>query len=194
MFNNKNKFFEKELSFSKQKIIYEKERNILISLLFGIITILILLFFMFFIKKKINYFNNLLFKLNSKKIIFNSNQLLNNKSNIKIDLYYDLLKIIENKRLYLNSNLSINDIALELNSNVKYISEAINSNSNNNFNSLINEFRVNYAKYLITEKKDLLFNQIAYESGFNSVQNFYKVFKEKTGLTPKTFSELSNKK
>lgn len=191
MFNNKNKFYEKELAFSKQKTKYQRERTILVSLLFGLISILMLLFFVFFARSKINYFNELLFKLNSQRVILNSVELLEEDSNTTIDLYYDILKTIENKKLYLNSDLNINDVAFELNSNIKYISAAINSNSNNNFNSLINEYRISYAKYLIIEKTELLFNEIAFQSGFNSVQNFYKVFKEKTGLTPKAFKEIS---
>ncbi|MCH5209999.1 MAG: AraC family transcriptional regulator [Oscillospiraceae bacterium] len=49
------------------------------------------------------------------------------------------------------------------------------------------QIRIDHAKILLSEQKNMPINRVAAESGFNSVSYFTKVFKEKTGLTPAKF-------
>lgn len=55
------------------------------------------------------------------------------------------------------------------------------------FIDFLSEFRVSHAKKLLAEKEETGIAEIAYESGFNNISNFNKVFKVKTGLTPKEY-------
>ena len=55
------------------------------------------------------------------------------------------------------------------------------------FIDFLSEFRVSHAKKLLVEKEDISIAQIGYECGFNNISNFNKVFKSKTGLTPKEY-------
>ena len=47
--------------------------------------------------------------------------------------------------------------------------------------------RIEQAKFLLSEQKNLSISRIAADTGFNSVSYFTKVFKAKTGLTPAGF-------
>lgn len=52
----------------------------------------------------------------------------------------------------------------------------------------LNEFRINYAKRMMMQDKDMTIGQIAQKSGFNSIQHFNTKFKEfNEGLNPSQY-------
>jgi AraC-like DNA-binding protein len=62
---------------------------------------------------------------------------------------------------------------------------------NQNFNQFLNEFRINYLLEQVPLDTAIKtnFQDLAYQIGFNSVNNFYAHFKNKVGCTPKTYFE-----
>jgi AraC-like DNA-binding protein len=123
-----------------------------------------------------------------------------NKENY-VSLYFELRELLETKKLYLNPNLILEDLIKELGTNKKYLYYAIKSNYEDNFKSLLSEYRINHVKTLIVEsnkiKKKIHMEEIQESSGFQSTASFFRVFKSKTGLTPLEFAEqvkLSNLK
>jgi AraC-like DNA-binding protein len=102
----------------------------------------------------------------------------------------DLLgNIMQTKKLYLNPELKITDIASEVSLPRKQISRAVNEKLNDNFYNFVNRYRIGEAKRLLEDAK---FNQfsiegIARKSGFNSRSSFYTAFKNETGVTPSQF-------
>lgn len=117
-----------------------------------------------------------------------------NTDQVRIDnIKEQVVKIIKEERLYLNRELSLVDIAKKLNSNTKYVSEAINKGFDKNFISLVNEFRIEETKkQLIDPKNDLLtIEAIGYNAGFKSKSSFNTAFKKIVGITP---SEYKSKK
>lgn len=101
---------------------------------------------------------------------------------------------IEAEHLYLRKDLSVRTIAELHKVNTKYISESINQNAEMNFNSYINEKRINFAKQLIDSEasKELTLEAIAYESGFRSKSSFNSAFKNFTGMTPSEFMKKAS--
>lgn len=196
-FNEKNQFYEKELRFSELKVSYEKERTLLLTTIYIIVFFIVGVLFLVYLKKKQSYFNTKLFNINKRKILLVGLDSIKEKLLDEPSLYQNIINLLVEEKLYLNSNLTLQDIADKLGTNVRYVSEAVSLNYNSNFNSLINDFRINYAQKIITDKVNLKanfkFDTVAFESGFNSVQSFYRVFKDKTGLTPKMYSDLSKK-
>jgi len=87
---------------------------------------------------------------------------------------------------YLNPELTITEVAKELNVSVKYLSQVINESLGKNFYDFINSYRVEEAKIQLTRnansKKTVL--EVLYESGFNSKSAFNSAFKKHTGFTP----------
>jgi len=98
-----------------------------------------------------------------------------------------LQRIMEEQEPYLNSNLRITDLARKLSLNGPQLSEFINRHLSTNFNSYINDFRVEKAKQLLTDEPHMDITNIAYDSGFNSISSFNTAFKKKTNMTPGHF-------
>ncbi len=91
------------------------------------------------------------------------------------------------KKLYLNDNLMVQDIADALCTNRSYVSKAINK-QNINFYDYVNTFRVKHAIQLL-ENYDgrSKFTDIAKRCGFKSYHVFSRLFLEATGCLPREF-------
>ncbi len=98
---------------------------------------------------------------------------------------------------FTNPDMSIALLASQFDTNTKYLSEVINRQKGKNFNSYINELRINY----IIEKlktESVYFNYkisyLAEECGFSSHSSFATVFKSVTGISPTKFMEFLQKR
>ena len=105
-----------------------------------------------------------------------------------------MLKIVElindamiNKKLYLDSELSLNKLSKILGINRTYISQTINDKFDRNYSSLINEYRVKEAQKLLIKETNLTYEGIGFEVGFKSKSAFNSAFKTYTGVTPSIF-------
>jgi len=102
---------------------------------------------------------------------------------------------LKEEKPYLHPDLSVKDLAAELETNSHYISEVINRDFGNNFTGLINAYRVQEACRLLAEKNNhhLTIESIAREAGFNSKSAFNNAFKSVTGLTPSYYKKSAGK-
>lgn len=94
-------------------------------------------------------------------------------------------ELIENKKLFLNSELKITDIADMLGIHRNIVSDAINSQTGFSFNQYISNYRVEHAKSLLRQDPNKKLSSISAESGFANEQSFFRTFKAITGKTPK---------
>ncbi|WP_271855786.1 helix-turn-helix domain-containing protein [Patiriisocius marinus] len=102
----------------------------------------------------------------------------------------DRLDVFENSTDYTNSNMSLALLAKQLKTNKKYISEIIHNHKGKNFNTYINELRINYIIKLMQDDPEYLKYKVSYlakKSGFSSHSAFTVVFKSITNITPKQF-------
>ena len=109
---------------------------------------------------------------------------------IKLNRLIDRLdKVMQQKKLYLNPEFSIQDAAHELQTNRTYLSKAINTVLQENFINYINAFRVAAGiKFMQSEEaKKYDMNAIANKAGFKSRSVFSEVFKKHTGVSPSFF-------
>ena len=109
----------------------------------------------------------------------------------KRDKYSDLMDkiilVMENKSIYCNTEFSIESLADMVQSNQKYVSEAINNILNKNFRSFINSYRIQEAQRLFAQPeiiKTYTIETLAPLVGFKSPKTFREAFKEVTGVTP----------
>lgn len=90
---------------------------------------------------------------------------------------------------YLNPDLTLTELAMEINISTHYLSQIINEQFKQNFFEYINQFRVEEVKSRISnptfENYSLL--GIALDSGFNSKSSFNRIFKKFTNQTPSQF-------
>ena len=111
----------------------------------------------------------------------------------EMDHYIDrLLAYMESEKPYLDSSLTINDLADKLSIPSHYISQVINTRLNQNFYNFVNGYRIEESKRVLAEqskhKKTVL--EVLYEAGFNSKSAFNNVFKKHTGMTPREFIRI----
>jgi len=87
----------------------------------------------------------------------------------------------------------LEDICIQTASKQLYLSQSsINEELKNslgtNFKSLLNDFRIQYARALL-QTTDMPAIDIAMASGFHSVYTFSRIFKEQTGVSPKEYRD-----
>ncbi len=102
-----------------------------------------------------------------------------------------LIKLMEQERPYIDSNLTLTQLANKLSISPHNLSEVINTQLNQNFFDFINQYRIEEAKkYLIDpQKQHLKILSIAYDAGFNSKSSFNTIFKKYTNMTPSEFRD-----
>lgn len=107
----------------------------------------------------------------------------------ELKLYTKLCQTIENEELYLDPDLTLKNLADKLSTNTKYLSQVVNNQTGTNFQQFINNYRVNRVKEKLKEKKfeNFTLYGIALTCGFKNKSTFYKVFKDITGKTPRSY-------
>lgn len=108
---------------------------------------------------------------------------------VKISILKEL-EVFEAKEMYLKKGITLVNLAKKMKTNTAYLSETINSSKGKNFNSYLNDLRIDYVlKRLIEDKKFRSYKlpAIAEEIGYNNVQAFAVAFKKKTGTTPSIY-------
>lgn len=105
------------------------------------------------------------------------------------ELYERILNMIVIEKRYRNKDFSAKELALELNTNTRYISAVINSRFNTNFSCLVNEFRIKEAMHRMTDKRyaDMTIEEIGTLVGFANRQSFYASFYRVMGETPNNY-------
>lgn len=104
-----------------------------------------------------------------------------------------LLAHMEQEKPYLESKITLPQLAEQLDIHYNYLSQTINEQLNQNFYEFINSYRVEEFKKRMTDgdAQKLTLLGHAYESGFSSKSSFNEVFKKMTGSTPSQYSKQS---
>lgn len=97
--------------------------------------------------------------------------------------------LMEEQRLYLNSELKLNDVADALNTNRNVISSCINSQRGCSFSQFVSGYRIDYAKELMRRQPDIKVSEVWMASGFSTETSFFRTFKTVTGMTPNEFKQ-----
>jgi len=105
-----------------------------------------------------------------------------------------LVHLFENKKPFLNPDLKIHDIYMELNTNRTYLSRLINNEFNTNFCMFVNKYRIDEAKrkFFTLESSKYKTEEIGRLVGFNSYQSFIKAFRLFENTTPSKYRKLFN--
>lgn len=101
----------------------------------------------------------------------------------------ELENIMTRNKLYLDSDVTLDNIANRLKTNRAYLSKTINIKYRMNFNTYINTLRIKEAIKSISFGEHKIYNieGIAQKVGFNNRVSFNKAFLKYTGVTPSFF-------
>jgi AraC-like DNA-binding protein len=100
-----------------------------------------------------------------------------------------LEKLMQEKKIFKNPNLKLNDLAKEINVSGHQLSQLLNDNLDKNFTLFINEYRIKEACKILSTKTNLTIEAIGDEVGFNSKSTFYATFKKIKGMTPNLYQQ-----
>lgn len=134
--------------------------------------------------------------------LIRKNKELNEKYELIEDFSYfsvieeGLEKYIIKDKNYLNPRLTLNECAKGIKSNEKYLSNYLNKVLNINFNTYLNNLRIEEAKVLLLSPKSEKYTieAIAKMAGFNSKSSFNSVFKKHMNMTPSEYKSTNGEK
>lgn len=188
-------------------VLSKKEKVLPINLWIGFLLFSVLLLWTIYFYINFTYFVigsitfsllfyfNFLFFISNKKVRFQVFQEGKKYSDKKIDgviesqLTKQLQVLMQEQKIYKNSNLKSADIAKELNISTHLFSQLLNDNLKKSFSVFINEYRIEEAKSIIRSNTKYTLEAIGNESGFHSKSTFYTTFKRIVGMTPSKYKE-----
>lgn len=107
-------------------------------------------------------------------------------------LYRELCSILDDSRYYADPDFSIEKLATQLNSNVKYVSQAVHENSGTNFRTFLNNRRIEAAiEILDREGGKVSILEVSRRVGFASQSAFIAAFRRVTGVTPSRYRQVA---
>ncbi|GAA0816040.1 hypothetical protein GCM10009111_15230 [Colwellia asteriadis] len=139
-----------------------------------------------------NLFFNHLININIEQASANDSQSSYDgfSAEVSTQLVQQLASLMSAEQLYLDGDISLAQLAGRLNISSHQLSELLNNVINQSFYEYLNEWRLNYALELLNNDKfKLTMADLAYQAGFNNRTSFYRVFKQKTGLTPTAYKK-----
>lgn len=146
----------------------------------------------------------LLYSLTRKKKNLNKDEYVNflsmtnsNKSNGIVEnsnpnqylnrLYEQALEYMKTEKPFLNTNFSREKAASDLGTNRQYLTKAIRINADMTFGDFVFYFRLEYAKNLLLNNREMTIECASIESGFSTLSTFYRRFKKQYGMSPAMF-------
>ncbi|MDR1182462.1 MAG: AraC family transcriptional regulator [Bacteroidales bacterium] len=109
------------------------------------------------------------------------------------DLLLRFVRLFKEEKIHLKSDITIQEVALLLDTNKYTLSKIINTCFHKSFPALVNEYRIKEAINLLSNTRQssiYTLEAIGEQSGFRSRQVFYMVFKKSTGVTPNDFRKM----
>jgi AraC-like DNA-binding protein len=100
-----------------------------------------------------------------------------------------LVRLMEEERVYLDSDMTLPKLALMVDCSVNHLSQAVNSGFKMSFFDFLNSYRIREAKSMLIHQDSLSQSilDVSFAVGFNSNSAFYAAFKNATGQTPAQF-------
>ncbi len=95
-------------------------------------------------------------------------------------LVYSILNYIETN---FTADVSLLSLAKTIGYDHRYLSRVFSSTFKMNFKTLVNQYRCDYAKRLISTTQ-LSLSEVAFSSGFQSIRSFNRAFKDIMGFEP----------
>ena len=97
----------------------------------------------------------------------------------------ELERIVEEKKLYLNSRLTLGELAKIMGTNRTYVSNYLSGVRGQTFYDYINQLRIEKASLpMMEEHPEYTLGFVAEQSGFGSISTFRRAFMKQTGSLP----------
>ena len=161
---------------------------------YGLVLLIAGSFSLFWISYTIIYKHKMLHQVSEiNKILRNQEaSVANTEPSVSTQTIFEKFEaLFKEEHIYRNPNITRESVAQQLDISAGYLSQVITTNSDDNFSSIINQYRITEVKKMLC---DATFDKysieaIGLEAGYSSKTTFYKAFKNSTNMTPKTYKE-----
>lgn len=102
-------------------------------------------------------------------------------------LFEQLDQKINSQQLFLNPDLSREDLMRLINTSKNQISQVIQFGTGMNLSGYLNGLRMDYAVRRLVQYPEYTINAVAQEAGIPNLSSFHRLFKAKFGMTPAEF-------
>lgn len=100
-----------------------------------------------------------------------------------------LESMVEQQSLYLNADLTLQDLATMMHTNRTYLSQYLRDNVGQTFYDYINRLRIEKKSIpMMREHPEYTLEYVARQSGFGSISTFRRAFQKFTGMSPSQFT------
>lgn len=104
-------------------------------------------------------------------------------------LFNELERVMEEKKLYLDPEISRDALLRQVHISKNVFAQLIQTFAGTNFNGYINSKRLDHSISLLKDYNSYTIEVVAADSGFNNVRSFYRIFKNKYGMTPSEYRD-----
>lgn len=111
---------------------------------------------------------------------------------LRSEIQRKLAQYLDEKQVYLDPHLTLAKLSGMVGTNNAYLSSMVNNLYGCNLPTLLNRYRITYAKKLLVEGKFKI-KDVYKACGFVSRSVFYSAFTKETGLTPSIFVKQFNR-
>jgi len=110
-------------------------------------------------------------------------------------IYKKILYHFEAEKPWLEPEIKLTNLGETLRISPHKLSEVINRKAGTNFNDFVNNYRLEEAKKYLSLgfENNLKIDSLCFDCGFNNKSTFYRLFKEKTGVTPAEYKKTATK-
>lgn len=110
------------------------------------------------------------------------------------DIWEQIQKHFEHEQPYLQNNFSLSTLTQQLHISSNYLSQAINTQTGQNFNEFVNQYRIKEAQKRLTDPsyQHLNIEGIGLSVGFRSKSAFYTAFKKFADCTPREYMKAAS--
>jgi len=98
-----------------------------------------------------------------------------------------LYEIMELEKAFADEDISLKSVANELGVTTHQLSQILNEKIKKNFNTFVNEYRINEAKQLLVDEPERTILSVSVAVGFNSYVTFVTTFSKMVGISPSQY-------
>lgn len=103
--------------------------------------------------------------------------------------------LVGTQEQFRNPDITLKSLSASLNVSTQVLSMVINQKSDRNFNSFVNQYRIQDSIKLLSDPshQNFTISAIAFKVGFNSLSSFNSAFKKQTNQTPHAYRQALTK-